>query len=401
MLNYNFMKDNSRIIQPLLDSLSATHDAWIKFVSKNGDYILPQNKNKSNFCRLVQSHPEGVIRCRDSSIMSVFLEPNKPHLYTCHAGLIMLTVPLFCGGELLGSLAVGEIRIKDSQGDRSEMIRKLSDINLDKNILLQYYDEIPMKQENDIMSLGQILCTISTCFLSLGVAITERHKIEMEKALIESELKALNSQINPHFLFNTLNAIQMISYLEDADQTSKIINALAKLLRSKLDPSTHFITIREELEIIQNLVYIQQTRFADKFQVSISIPEEMLDLQIPIFSLQPLVENAFVHGLEPLEGVGKLGLRGYIWHNDVYILIKDNGCGIDEDRLANINEALNNQQNENIKGIALENINHRCRTYFGDDYGIKVDSKKNEGTEICLCIPVMKKGCNLRENIAG
>lgn len=401
-LNKNdFLAKNSKVIQSLLESLSAAHNVWIKFVSCTGDYIYtPKEKLQGNYCRLIRSHPEGFCRCKASAIKSVFLEPNRPHLFTCHAGLIILAVPLLCGEELLGSLATGEIRTKDTQSERNDMLRRLFDLNLNENQLLKFYNEVPIKKEDEVIRLGQLISAISSCFLNLGMAIGESQKIEIERALIESELKALNSQINPHFLFNTLNAIQMISYLEDADQTSKIINALAKLLRAKLDTSTYFTTLREELEVIQNLIYIQKTRFEDRLQATIFIPEELLDLQLPRLSLQPLVENAFLHGLEPLDGTGKLELRAFVQHGDAVILIKDNGCGMNSAELAKIRDGLDSKQIEDIKGIGLVNINQRCKALFGNDYGIEIDSEKNGGTEVYLRIPIRDKGCELDEDFA-
>jgi len=350
---------------------------------------------------MIRSHPEGSERCLATAIKSVYFTPNMPHTFTCHAGLLVLTVPLVCGGELLGALATGELRALGQDGAEITLER-LHDLDLDKEKLLYYFAEIPVKKREDVIQLGRLINSISNCFLSLGMAIGETHKAEVEKALIESELKALNSQINPHFLFNTLNAIQMVSYLEDANQTSNLINALANLLRVRLDTGSYFTTLREELQVIKNLLFIQKTRFEDRLQIAIFIPEDLLEMQIPSLSLQPLVENALIHGLEPREGIGRLELRAFIQPREIIFLVKDNGVGIGPADLGKIRDRLIEGPVSKSKKIGLVNINQRCKTLFGNGYGIKINSERDKGTEVFLRIPILSrnKGCELGENIA-
>ena|GEM_PF-1614246 len=404
-LDENSISQSLDTMQPVLETFSALHNILLKFVSCSGKHILkPKHKLQSNFCRLIRSHPDGLHRCYDSTGHRAHLDPNKPHLLTCHAGLFVLVVPLQGERGVIGALAAGGIRAYSSNPSEGRvLIERLRDLDLDEEKLLKYYEEIPTKTHSEIMLLGKAIHAISNCLLELGAAMEKIKEAEMEKALAESELRALSSQINPHFLFNTLNIIQMISYLEGANQTTDLINALANLLRARLSVNSLFTILLDELEVINNLLVIQKVRFEDRLQVSIVIPDDLLELQLPTLSLQPLIENALVHGLEPLEGKGRLELLATVKETDVVFLVKDNGVGMTAYKLAKIRNQLVSKQTrdrDNAGEIGLVNIHQRCQACFGKKYGLEIYSKKNKGTEVYLRIPLIIKGCELNENLA-
>lgn len=382
-------QQNLGIIQPLLENLSIIYESWIKYVNSSGAYIYtPINKQQCNFCRLIRSHPVGYQRCRDTAQKCVYLNPKKHHLFSCHAGLYVLTVPLQGEQGGVGALATGEIRIDTGTQDARQVLQKVADLNLHDERLLAYYEEIPVKKREKVLLLGETLYAVSNCFLRLGATEAKIQQAETEKALLNSELRALSYQINPHFLFNTLNTIQMLSVIEGAKKTPDIINALSSLLRARLNDSDLLTSVKEEMDVVKNLLIIHKTRFEDRVQIVMDIPCGILDAQIPTLSLQPLVENALTHGLEPYEGVGHLELQAEVQGEDLIFHVRDNGVGMTPQELKKIFENLNREELPGeVSEIGIINVHTRCRALYGKDYGVSIKSEKNRGTEVTLRVP--------------
>ncbi len=389
MIENTSFQQNLDIIQSVLESLSILYESWIKYVSCSGAYIsTPINKQQSNFCRLIRNHPLGYQRCRETAQKCVYLNPKKHHLFSCHAGLYVLAVPLQDEQGYIGALATGEIRINTGAQDARHVLQKVADLNLNEERLLAYYEEIPVKKREKVLLLGETLYAISNCFLRLGAAKAKIQQAEIERALLNSELRALSFQINPHFLFNTLNTIQMLSYIEGAKKTPDIINALSRLLRSRLNVSDSLTSVKDEMDVIKNLLIIHKTRFEDRFQFVMDIPCELLDARIPTLSLQPLVENALTHGLEPYEGIGRLELQAEVQGEDLILYVRDNGVGMTSQEHAKIIENINRKEiSDEVSEIGIANVHKRCLALFGEDYGISIKSAKNGGTEVTLRTP--------------
>lgn len=385
-------QQNLDIIQPLLENLSTTYESWIKYVNSSGAYIsTPINKQQCNFCRLIRSHPVGYQRCRETAKKCVYLNPKKHHLFSCHAGLYVLTVPLQGEEGCVGALATGELRIDTGTQDARQVLQKVADLNLQDERLLAYYEEIPVKKRENVLLLGETLYAMSNCFFRLGATEAKIQQAETEKALLNSELRALSYQINPHFLFNTLNTIQMLSVIEGAEKTTDIINALSSLLRARLNDSDLLTSVKEEMEIVKNLLIIHKTRFEDRIQIVIDIPCAILDAQIPTLSLQPLVENALTHGLEPYEGVGCLELQAETQGENLIFYVRDNGVGMTPQELKKILENLDREElSGEVSEIGIINVHTRCRALYGKDYGVSIKSERDRGTEVTLRIPFIR-----------
>lgn len=182
-------------IQPLLDSFSILHHIWLKFVSCTGEYILtPEKRPQSEFCRFIRANPEGLKRCRASVQKCMHLDPYKPHLFPCHAGLFILAVPLHSKGDFIGALATGEIRTSDTLSERIKILEKVQDLNFNSAKLLELYEKLALTKHDEIMILGESLHTISNCLLELGIAhgnagktiqITENDIYERDSLIIK------------------------------------------------------------------------------------------------------------------------------------------------------------------------------------------------------------------------
>lgn len=213
----------------------------------------------------------------------------------------------------------------------------------------------------------------------------EMEKIEIEKRFDEAQLEVLKSQVNPHFLFNTLNMISSMARLENADTTNKMIVSLGNLFRYNLHTVEQEVYLEQELDVLDDYIYIQQMRFDNRIIYEKNIEVNEKEVRIPSFTLQPIVENAFVHGVSHMEEGGKITIR--IWQEEqkVIITISDNGKGMYEEQLKDINEKIR-RQNTSGKGIGLGNICKRIDIMYLEG-GFYISSTKDEGTIIKLVIP--------------
>ncbi len=208
----------------------------------------------------------------------------------------------------------------------------------------------------------------------------------------QAEIDALQSQINPHFLYNTLESIRGQAIEEEVEGIEKMVKALADIFRYSITNKNAMVTLEEELKNIANYLNIQQFRFNNKFIVINEIEEDTKNSLIPKLAIQPLVENAILHGLETKPGKGTLRIKTTSTLDSVLITIEDDGDGIDKETLDAINECLArgiNSRNEcHVKiGLGLININERIKLIFDDSFGLRIFSMKHMGTKVELRIP--------------
>lgn len=212
----------------------------------------------------------------------------------------------------------------------------------------------------------------------------------------EAELRTLRFQINPHFLYNTLELINSMASVYDCDDIGIVSQKLGQMIRYNISNiNSDFATLYEEIEHIQNFYTIQKMRFGDNIKIIIDVPDELLEHEIPRFILQPIVENAFKHGFRSnkLEGTIKISAR--IIGQHLYVIIEDDGEGMEQERLEFVSSYINNEkinngyigENDARESIGLYNVNSRIKLCYGDDYGIQIESEKEIGTKIIIRIP--------------
>ncbi|MDO4491842.1 MAG: histidine kinase [Lachnospiraceae bacterium] len=220
----------------------------------------------------------------------------------------------------------------------------------------------------------------------------ENKKIQQKQA----EVLALQNQINPHFLYNTLEAIRSDALLADCEEIAETTEALATFFRYTISNVKEYVTFSDELDNVENYFTIQRCRFGEKIQLELEMEnEELLEARMPKLILQPLVENAVIHGLEgKMEGgIVKITIENSA--DTLFLRVKDNGLGMTEEETDLLNRSLQREESvqENFRGkrggIALKNVNSRIQLMFGEDYGMKLYSSKEVGTECCLTMPLM------------
>ena len=214
----------------------------------------------------------------------------------------------------------------------------------------------------------------------------EMERLEIEKRLDATKLELLKNQINPHFLFNTLNMIGCMAKLEDADTTGRMIESLGNLFRYNLKTPQSEVLLGKELRIVGDYMYLQQMRFGSRIHYDIQCLADAERIMIPTFTLQPLVENAIIHGLSKKEEGGKIRIRIWQQGGKLLLTVADTGAGMSEERLREVREALKSSR-EGVVGIGIGNIYQRIhQMYTGGEFCIY--SKEGRGTAICLSIPV-------------
>ncbi len=214
-------------------------------------------------------------------------------------------------------------------------------------------------------------------------------KMETEKRLEAARMELLKSQINPHFLFNTLNIIACMAKLEDAFTTERMITSMSNLFRYNLKTTEQIVPLEQELKVVQDYMYIQKMRFGNRIRYDSRIEVEASVVRIPAFTLQPLVENAIVHGVAKKEQGGKVFLRVWRQGEMLRISVADTGTGMEETALQRLREALKENHTERI-GIGLGNIYQRIHTMYQDGE-LCIYSRKDRGTAIQIQIPQERK----------
>lgn len=201
----------------------------------------------------------------------------------------------------------------------------------------------------------------------------------------QAELKMLQFQINPHFLYNALNTISSIAQLQDVDYIPEIASGLSDMFRYNID-GREVVSLQEEITQTENYMSIQKIRFPERFVVEISVDQELLECQILKFILQPIVENSYKYGFKKKQKKDLLRISGYREKSgDILLMIEDNGVGIEEEKVKRINETLAGEDGfETASGIGLRNVNARIRNYYGDDYGIWLESEFGSFTRVYL-----------------
>lgn len=216
-------------------------------------------------------------------------------------------------------------------------------------------------------------------------------KVKEQENLKKAELRTLQAQINPHFLYNTLDTIVWMAELKRTGQVVEIVKALSNFFRITLSKGKDWITVKEEIDLTKNYLTIQKMRYQDILDYKIDVDEAVLEQKILKLTLQPLVENALYHGIKPKRGGGTITVRARKTDNIMQFEIEDDGVGCTPYTLGKIQEEINTEAGEiTLKetGFGLANVNQRIKLYYGRQYGVSINSRYHEGTQVTVAIPI-------------
>lgn len=245
--------------------------------------------------------------------------------------------------------------------------------------------DIEVSSENEIGSL-----TKSFNVMTHRIAELMEQNIHEQEEKRKSELKALQSQINPHFLYNTLDSIIWMAEGKKNEEVVLMTASLARLLRQSISNADELVSVGQEAEYARSYLTIQKMRYKDKLEFQIDISPAISGVKIIKLVLQPIIENAIYHGLKYKESKGFLIVRGYLEGKKAVLEVEDNGVGMDEETLSHIFEK--HKVNYHSNGVGVYNVQKRLKLYYGEEYGIVYKSRKNEGTRAVITIPMETGG---------
>lgn len=401
MVKYN-LKDliDIQFLQDIQDKLASIMDVGVVTVDIRGIPIVNPS-NFSDFCKLIRSSPCGFRRCMHSDALGGIkaMKAGEPYVYYCHAGLTDIAAPIIVNEQYLGCVLCGQVMVDEFEYADYLKPEKLSkELSIPIEQINQNLNSIHKVAYQKLKDSVDFLYLFANFIAKTGLAnLTQQNlmhemkaRMELERLLKNIELKALQSQINPHFLFNTLNTIARMAMIEGAQQTEELIYDLSDILRYSLKNIDQLIDLEAEINNIKKYLFIQNVRYGDRISYVIDISDEIMKTKIPVMTLQPIVENAIIHGLEGKAGEGCIYIKGYRDKDFSIIEISDNGLGMPENILKRIMQE-DKKEGTSSTGLGIQNVNSRIKHFFNNDSGLSIQSEVGKGTKVSIKIP-FKKG---------
>lgn len=280
--------------------------------------------------------------------------------------LVVLVISFFC------------IRLATSRITQptQELVKSMKTLGKDDK-----YPRVKVVTKDEI---GMIGTEYNKMAENIETLIEKVYKMELTQK--QAELEFLQMQINPHFLYNALDTISWMALEKGDMDISEMTIALAELLRATIQKES-FISLEEEMKTVKDYLLIQKERFGEKVSAHYEVDQETLECQVPNFILQPLIENAIIHGLEPKIGKGMLNISIQIQDERLYFVIEDDGVGMDEKEIFFLYQKC--QENDTKKSIGLKNVYRRLLLCYGEGSLLQIEGKKGEGTRVSFSIPAV------------
>jgi len=293
-------------------------------------------------------------------------------------GMFYILLPILCVAFMIS----GFVSIKISK--RLKHLAKVMDHMSENDFKAQIDDDT----DDEISRLVQ-----SFNYMSEKINNTMEEIRSVQKKQAMAELRMLQAQINPHFIYNTLDSVSWLAIKTDAPEISYIVRNLSEFLRMSLNMGNQESTVLKEVKHTIAYFNIQQFRFENRIRLVVDIPEEMNDIEINNLTLQPLVENAIVHGILSEEGrTGRITIYGEIVDDEAVIYVTDDGIGMTEEEVLNVYNRIEGRGmpkgSETNHGYGLYNVHQRLQHQFGNGYGVNIMSSKNEGTSCIIILPI-------------
>jgi two-component system sensor histidine kinase YesM len=281
---------------------------------------------------------------------------------------------VLCIVVCIGIVAVFSLKVLRPLKQLRLMMENVRKEDFDTQIQVEGYDEISL--------LGKSFNKMSSRLKEL---IEQVYSVQLKRK--EAELKALQAQVNPHFLYNTLDTIYWVSRMEQAFETSKLVEALSKLFRLSLNSGDEMTTVKNEIDHLRHYITIQEKRYEDRICFTIEADDNLLEYKTIKLLIQPLVENSIYHGIEKNRGRGQIDIRVYAEEDSLVFDVTDNGIGVD---LEEMNRLLQQTMEDN-RGFAIKNVHDRIQLYCNSDYGITfLDNPSGQGTRVIVRQPLEK-----------
>ena len=360
--------DGDRPVETLgeLDAEQKKEYEAVRFAVAARENIVEQLNSKQEFFCVRQNHYNLTAY---SMMPQTVLQQNQRNL---QMNLILIAVLMIAAATILTFfISRGLTRPLEMLMDT---IQQIGEGNTELRAAIVKNDEIGElgKEFNEMLDQMEVL---------------KRQEYQAKQLLSQAEYKALQAQINPHFLYNTLDTMASIAEVRNCPEVSRLSQSLANIFRYSLNMKNPFSTVEQEIAHLKNYIYVMDMRMHDNIQYTFQIEEETLKSKLPRISLQPLVENAINHGLRNKRGAKEVCIRIWIENGRLIICVADNGVGMEAEE---INASLQRNEIDYVEqgnSIGLHNINARLKMLYGDQYGLRIDSVLEEGTKVFMVLP--------------
>ncbi len=384
-------------LQQILDNITLGNQGYLYMISSNGDLIyhprmqMIETGQMSENTVMATDYRDGSFReryegeWREVSVKSVGYTGWKLLSVTPEKGLPLNNLKI----QLFGVFVIGAfllVLILTNNFISSRITTPIQKLEKSVNAIEagDLDTEVYQGGSYEIRHLGRSIGEMAKRIKTLMEDIVAEHESKRK-----SEFDILQSQINPHFLYNTLDIIVWMIENEQKQDAVRIVTALARFFRISLSKGKSIITVRDELEHVRNYLMIQQTRFKNKFVYTIDAEDGVMELVSLKLMLQPLVENAIYHGMEFMDGDGEICVKVYREDAELWFRISDNGLGMTEEQTRSLLDEQNHISSKRGSGIGVKNVNERIRLYFGESYGLAIWSEPDEGTVITIHLPAL------------
>lgn len=389
-------EDISRIQSGLSDIVSFS----VVTVNSDGTPISSLS-NFSEFCRLIRSSKKGMKGCIecDRNALHTSIKQGCSIIYNCHCGIKDCAVPIVVEGRVVGGVLGGQVLVRESDRPLVDTAELSKRFGIEKRKLDDAVAELDVVTGEYLQKSLQFYGFLSEFIAEEGyksliqqrLAEETMERIRLQHIVTEQTLKRIQAQMNPHFLFNALNSIARTAMMEDAPETEQLIYDLSDYLRYTIKTQTDTVTIAQELDNLNHYLNIQKLRLGGRIAFDIHSDSSLNDCRIPSMTLQPLVENAIIHGLKDCASDGKVSVtirkRRGSRNRELEIIIEDNGCGMPRDIIDSLDSGSIEDNPDH--GLGLANTQLRIKTMYGSNYGITVESSINSFTKLTITLPII------------
>lgn len=364
----------------------------VSFIDREGQWQRPLRLDRfTAFCRYVVSSESGRERCQSCNHSFGLCTGEGPNVMRCHMGVSVISVPVPIAGKQGLILSYGQFLIQDTQAEFYEMLeRNCAELKLDHHVLRDLAGTLRILTQEELDARIQLLRLFAAYISSTEAELRTRQeytleverKLALEHQLRSMEFKFLQSQISPHFLFNTLNLLMRSAYREHADHTAELICDLSDLLRRAYHPKDSLCTLEEELVCVEKYLTLQQQRLGPEVTFQIQCEPDCKQIMIPVLTIQPLAENAIIHGLDQDGRPMRIHVSAARGERQLVITVQDTGGGIPPAVLKKLTQGIS-------AGSGLGNVADRLRLFFGTGAELKITSVQGSGAKVQLFCPLV------------
>jgi two-component system, LytTR family, sensor kinase len=381
------------ILQRIQDTFAKAMGVAAVTVDQRGAPVT-KTSNFCNLCKLIRSSPKGLERCfkSDADGGRKASTDQQPVDYICPGGLMDAAAPLIIEGQYVGAILCGQVIPSDAQ---PEFIDRIIERNVTLGLAAAQIEKaareiIPLPRDRFYAAVEMLSITANYVIEKSAVNIAQakmfqdaQERAALQMALKDTQLRALKAQINPHFLFNSLTLLGYTALKENASRTEEIVYNLSDMLRYSLRNISTSVELSEEVEMVRQYLAIQQIGFGDRLDYSVEIDPTLEHFTVPCMILQPLVENAVLHGAEPLSRTVTITVRAFADGAHVVLEIADDGVGMPPELV----EALNaGHFPRDGKSLGLQNVIQRLIGEYEGTYALRADSAPDRGTRLWIYI---------------